>query len=150
MTFAFTQLSEHSYSEAFQIQTTCHSHPWSEAVFADCLSSPYFSFQMHANDSYKDVVGYYVGLAVAGEATLMDIGVKDSQRGKGYAKLLMQHFLAQCKVNHCNEVWLEVRESNFVAIRLYENFGFQLIEIRKGYYPTESGRENGLIMQLKT
>lgn len=149
MTLAFTKLTNGNYINAFRVQERCHSHPWSEAVFKDCLTSPYFSFQMHDVNATNSLVGYYVGLAVAGEATLMDIGIQENHRGKGFAKPLMQHFFEQCSANGCYEAWLEVRESNQAAIGLYRKLGFEQIEIRKNYYPTESGRENGLIMQCK-
>jgi len=41
-------------------------------------------------------------------------------------------------------VWLEVRRSNESALRLYEREGFELVRVRKGYYPP---REDALIMR---
>lgn len=149
MSFEFTKLHADNYSQAFQIQLSCHTHPWSEAVFTDCLSQPYFAYQLLDSTSNGQAIGYYVGLAVAGEATLMDIGLGIAQRGKGLSQALMNHFINQCENHQCREAWLEVRESNEVAIGLYEKLGFEWIETRNAYYPTESGRENGLIMQLK-
>jgi len=41
-------------------------------------------------------------------------------------------------------VLLEVRPSNFAAIRLYEKTGFQTIGVRPNYYPQT--RETALVM----
>ena len=47
-----------------------------------------------------------------------------------------------------SKVYLEVRESNFSAIRLYNKAGFTEVGQRRGYYPTEFGREDALLMCL--
>ncbi|GAC14055.1 ribosomal protein S18-alanine N-acetyltransferase [Aliiglaciecola lipolytica] len=140
----FQPVSKTNYLAAFQIQQSCHLVPWSESVFMDSLSNPYFAFQLAVDEL---VVGYYVGLNVVGEATLMDLGVSEKQRGQGLGQQLLSHFIEQCKQQNCEEIWLEVRESNKSAVRLYQKNGFNSVEVRKDYYPTKSGRENGLIMK---
>ncbi|MBD4685604.1 ribosomal-protein-alanine N-acetyltransferase, partial [Xanthomonas citri pv. citri] len=46
-------------------------------------------------------------------------------------------------------LWLEVRESNLAAQKLYDSLGFNEVTIRKNYYPTPSGeRENAIVMAL--
>ena len=133
-----------NYHQAFAIQTQCHLFPWSEGVFVDCLTDQYFAYQLVLSDK---TTGYFVGLIVADEATLMDIGVADYARGRGLGRLLVNHFISCCKQRDVSNIWLEVRESNASAISLYNSVGFKLIELRKGYYPQKKGRENGLIMR---
>lgn len=144
MTATFTALTPENCQQAYEIHQGCHLFPWSLSVFKDCLTPPYFTAQLDYN---RHVVGYFVGMAVAGEATLMDLGVDQNHRQKGMGQSLLSEFLIQARVNKCEEVWLEVRESNQQAIRLYERNGFAHIECRKNYYPNQSGRENGLIMR---
>lgn len=144
MATEFSSLNFDNYLAAYEIQHRCHFNPWSESVFKDCLSPPYFAEQLTFEG---DVVGYYVGMDVAGEATLMDIGVTDNCRGKGYGRLLLEHFINQCQQRNCEAIWLEVRHSNAPAIHLYQQFDFILIETRKDYYPSESGKEDALIMK---
>jgi ribosomal-protein-alanine N-acetyltransferase len=43
-------------------------------------------------------------------------------------------------------VLLEVRRSNTVAQKLYHSEGFHELGIRKGYYPTNEGREDAIIL----
>ncbi|MBT1065739.1 ribosomal protein S18-alanine N-acetyltransferase [Bowmanella sp. Y26] len=141
----FLSLNCENYLPAFALQVACHSHPWSEATFASCLDGQYFAWQMEQSG---ELAGFYVGLQVLQEATLMDIGIASSYRGKGLSKPLLEHFFSQCRHKGINEVWLEVRASNQAAIGLYEHYGFVLIERRKNYYPTHEGREDALIMKL--
>ncbi|MOA65737.1 ribosomal-protein-alanine N-acetyltransferase [compost metagenome] len=44
------------------------------------------------------------------------------------------------------ECFLEVRESNQSAYRLYERYGFNEVGRRRGYYPAVDGREDALVM----
>lgn len=139
-----SRLDQTNYQAAFTIQQSCHFNPWSESVFADSLNEPYFAYQLMVAEQ---PIGYYVGLLVLNEVTLMDIGLAEIHRGKGYGHMLIRHFLQQCYDRSGTEVWLEVRESNKTAIGLYHSYGFDQIEVRKNYYPITKGREDGLILK---
>jgi [ribosomal protein S18]-alanine N-acetyltransferase len=141
----FVKLTADNCQSAFNSHLQCHAFPWSYDVFASSLEGQYFAYQMQQSD---EVVGYYVGLTVLDEATLMDIGLALGNRGKGLSSLLLSHFLTHCKELHMLDIWLEVRQSNIPAIALYKKAGFELIERRKGYYPCADGKEDALIMKL--
>lgn len=143
----FQSIEPDNYDAAFKLQTACHSFPWSRKVFADCLTTPYFASQLV--DEYQQVVGYYVGLLAAVEATLMDIGVDKTHRGKGLGRELVRHFLIECNKRQALDAWLEVRVSNKPAIALYQDMGFETIETRKNYYPLAEGKEDALIMKIE-
>lgn len=145
-TQALDVITADNYQEAYYIQTHCHAFPWSEKIFLDCLTKPYFAFQLRHEQM---VVGYFVGLAVSVEATLMDIGVSDDFQGRGYGRALLKAFLLECHKRQLSEAWLEVRVSNTKAIELYQSTGFEVIEQRKDYYPALEGKEDALIMKLE-
>lgn len=86
-------------------------------------------------------------MQVLEEATLMDLAVEPAQQGKGYGKILLQHFISQCEQRCATEAWLEVRESNTRAIDLYHNAYFNVVETRKNYYLKPGGTESAIIMQ---
>jgi ribosomal-protein-alanine N-acetyltransferase len=46
-------------------------------------------------------------------------------------------------------MFLEVRPTNTYAIALYEDLGFNEIGVRKGYYKSEHGREDALMLALQ-
>lgn len=130
---------------AYEVHQSEQPSPWSRAVFSDCLSAPYFAYQLILDGQLQ---GYYIGLQVLDEMTLMDIALRTPYHGQGWGKKLLQDFIAQCQLRKGSEVWLEVRESNVPAINLYRTAGFQLIEKRKAYYETPAGVEAALIMKL--
>lgn len=137
-------ITTENYQQAFAIHTQCHLFPWSKDVFLDCLTNQYFAYQSVLSGK---TMGYFIGLLVADEATLMDIGVAADARGNGLGRMLLKHFIVCSEKRGAAEIWLEVRESNTGAICLYTSVGFKLIEVRKGYYPQKKDRENGLIMR---
>ncbi|NVO99472.1 GNAT family N-acetyltransferase, partial [Photobacterium damselae subsp. damselae] len=65
---------------------------------------------------------------------------------KGYGRILLEGFIEQLEAKQAEEIWLEVRESNVSAYKLYEDVGFNEINRRVGYYPSQDGREDALIM----
>lgn len=129
---------------AYQVHASVQVNPWSEASFAQSLNAPYFARALFSQDQ---LIGYAIVMLVAGEATLMDIGVMPDRQGKGGGKVLLEDCIAQCKKHAASELWLEVRESNHGAIALYHKFLFRRVDVRKNYYTTATGeRENAQVM----
>lgn len=129
-----------------QIEQNANSHPWSEGTFSTCFGERYFNaVLMDDNDA---ILGFYIGEKVAVEASLFNIGVAPKAQGQGYGQQLMQHFIAQAQDLEALDCWLEVRQSNANAIKLYEKCGFIQTGLRPGYYPTATGREDAILMAL--
>lgn len=126
-----------------QIENSAHTHPWSEKLFLSNFGQRYFSHVLLEGD---DVIGYFVASAVAGEATLMNIAIAPEQQGQGAGQQLLQFLLDYSRQTNQQEIWLEVRQSNKNAIHLYQKLGFVEVDLRKGYYPSENGREDAVIM----
>jgi ribosomal-protein-alanine N-acetyltransferase len=147
-TLSYTSITSTDVKQLMSIENNCHSHPWSENTFKSCLDGRYFS--EYAKDNNNDVIGFYVGDHVAGEATLMNICVAPSLQGKGYGKALLLQFLQQVKNLEASKVFLEVRASNIAAQMLYMNHGFIEISRRTGYYPSAKGfgYEDAIVMSL--
>ena len=78
--------------------------------------------------------GFLVARRVADEWELENIVVASEARRKGLGKRLLAALLAHADETKCASVFLEVRESNAAARRLYEQAGLQPIGLRKSYY----------------
>jgi [ribosomal protein S18]-alanine N-acetyltransferase len=70
------------------------------------------------------------------ELEILNVAVDPPYRRRGVARSLIQRLLT----NYRGTVWLEVRQSNSAARRLYHALGFQVISVRENYYsaPPES------------
>lgn len=92
------------------------------------------------------VIGY-VGLQTLGdELNLLKIAVLPQYRNLGVGFKLMSMSFDYKKENNLNNYFLEVRESNQNAIKLYKKFGFKLQSKRERYY---SDDETALVMNTK-
>ena len=92
------------------------------------------------------VIGYFYAQNIVGEVSLLNIAIDPVLQGKGYGKQLAEFFLTHCEDVKAESAWLEVRESNTRAFDLYQNLGFNEIDRRVNYYPTEKGKEDAIIM----
>ncbi len=81
----------------------------------------------------------------ADEAQIIDMLIKEGCRGQGYGSILLQNFVELVKDKYA-QIILEVRESNLLAIHLYQKYNFKEIDLRKSYYGEP--RENALVMKL--
>ena len=95
-----------------------------------------------------DLVGYVVVLEVLEQLELLNIAVRKSYQGLGIGQTLLNFLEKYARDNSIKKVFLEVRESNTVAINLYKKFNFEQVGYRKNYYSTKNGKENGLVMVL--
>ena len=83
----------------------------------------------------KDEVVGFAGISVIfDEATLNNIVVKKSCRGRGIGGELLETLIDLCSDLKLKSFTLEVNVENTPAIKLYEKFGFKNLGIRKKYY----------------
>ncbi len=129
--------------EVYEIEKSSFSSPWSYELWQKELSNP-LSHNLIAKIE-GEVIGYLCYWLVACEAHLLRIAIKREYRGKGYAKLLISKMKESLPEGI--EIYLEVRDSNWRAIRFYESIGFKKIGVRKGYYTPE--KEDAILMALK-
>lgn len=96
------------------------------------------------------VDGVTAGIAavmhVLDESELLEIAVQPAMQGRGYGKALLAQAIAQARRNGAVRMFLEVRESNARARKMYTSFEFEETGRRKNYYPTENGREDAILM----
>lgn len=92
----------------------------------------------------KRIIGYIMLHVVNNEAQILNIAIDLPFQHRGYGKKLLKHTLQE--LGNDKNIFLEVRESNLPAIRLYNKFNFEENDIREHYY---SDGENAIVMQKK-
>ncbi len=112
------------------------SDAWSEGAIESFLQSAH-SFGLMLLDE-AGLCGYLLASCVAGEAELYRIATLPRARRRGVAACLMDSFLERVERERAERIFLEVRESNFAARRLYEAFDFSVIGKRMHYYQEPS------------
>ena len=126
-----------------EIELRAYEFPWSEGNMRDCINSNYYCCVYGLDDS---CVGYAVMSVAAGEAQILNICIDPKMQGQGLGHRLLQHLIAEAGRRNADTLFLEVRASNKSAIALYDAAGFNEVGQRHGYYPTNSGREDALVL----
>ena len=90
------------------------------------------------------VVGYAGLWLMVDEAHITTVAVRRAFRGRGLGKVLMLAMMGVARDMGARMVTLEVRKSNTIAIKMYEELGFRQKGMRPRYY-TDNG-EDALIM----
>lgn len=133
--------------EILSVEESLFSAPWSRDVFIRELQLPIsHSFVAKTDKNQKiEIAGYIVFWIIAEEIQLHKIAVREDCRRTGIAAKLMEAMIRRSCEENVFICTLEVGRSNEGAKKLYEKFGFIVIDTRQRYYP-ESG-DDAFIMQ---
>lgn len=123
--------------------------PWSEAQFMESQGPFYENLVIEAKIGVViKILGFAVMQVVAEQGDILNLAIKSEFRKKGYGSRLLQELLTIGNNRQLRKIFLEVRSSNKPAIQLYQRAGFKEIGIRKDYYRTIKGREDGILMEF--
>ena len=95
----------------------------------------------------NEVCGFVCTRVVAEQWEIENIVVSESKRRRGIADELLQTVLSGARDHAATSVWLEVRESNDPARRLYEKHSFRESGRRRGYY--QNPLEDAVLYELQ-
>ena len=111
---------------------------WNQNQLAESFKST--STKFLALKIKNEIISFLVYQDLIDSINILLIATKEKYKNHGYAKKLI-NFLK--KVEN-RKIWLEVKETNYVAISFYTKCGFQPIYTRKKYY---KNGENAIIFE---
>lgn len=128
------ELTLEDFPEVIRIERETFDEPWPLAAFDGMFNHPNFGVQLG-----NQLIGFILYNKVLDEAVITNFAVLKDHRGKGHGEYLLEQSMKTLRDRGCSRFYLEVRQSNQVAISLYHKYGYQSLGIRKGYYnaPTE-------------
>ncbi len=129
--------------EVVRINWTCLPENYDNSFFMDIYY--HFPRTFIVAKVGDKVVGYIMCRAETGfserkrfsltrKGHIVSVAVLPEYRNRGIASRLVEKAIDALKEYRATEVFLEVRVSNKVAIRLYERFGFAIAREITGYY----------------
>ena len=121
------------------IENNTSAYPCSNQQLHDCIDSTYLLL------GDNRLLGFAVIVTVEKQAELHNIAIDPQEQGKGLGSLFLTALVAGLPAT-VEQFYLEVRVSNYRAIRLYHQLGFNKIAERKDYYRNGLGREDAIIM----
>ena len=139
-------LCEADLDHVVAVEQAAYSHPWTIGNYKDALKAGYAGFKLMAGDH---LVGYWVAMQAMDEVHLLNLTVAPAFQRQGWARCLLQWLSLWSQQQGALQLWLEVRESNVRALKLYHSFGFKQVGLRKDYYPaSRTSREAAVVMSM--
>jgi ribosomal-protein-alanine N-acetyltransferase len=127
-----------------RIERASYPTPWSRSMFAGELAKP-SSISLGAFEPETgELLGYLIISRYVDAWHVMNLAVTPKRRRERIASSLLERLFELTSREGRRGYTLEVRVSNDVAIKLYEQAGFKARGIRRGYYT--DNREDALIM----
>ena len=127
------------------IERDSFADPWGSREFTTALGSPQTIFLV-AEDADGAVAGYAIAIAVADEAEILNLAVRQERREHGIGGKLLDSAITEVRSRGADQVYLEVRESNEAARKLYASRGFDEVTRRRKYY--QHPVEDALVLRL--
>ena len=116
---------------------------WGEKDFSETLENPQAKIYVFCEE---EPAGFVILYFAADEAEIPQIAVDPAFRRRGVAASLLSHIKENAPDLGIRKLFLEVRESNTPARRLYQSHGFLHLGERKNFY--ENPREDACILCL--
>lgn len=146
MDIKYERLKEEDLDAVLKIEQESFPLPWTRGMFEQELHIPTSHFFVARSMPAKEIVGYAGYWQVVDELHLINIAIRPDCRKQGLGRHLLFYILCDGKRLGLKKATLEVRASNLIAQRLYEEAGFKNIAIRKNYYA--DNLEDAVIMWL--
>jgi ribosomal-protein-alanine N-acetyltransferase len=133
--------------EVLAIEAASYSFPWSRGNFIDSLAAGYLAELWF--DAQQQCLGYLVAMPGVEEMHLLNITVTPRHQRLGHGRAMLLYLAEHGRERGDHKLWLEVRDSNTGARRLYEQLGYVAVGRRRHYYPAAGGRrEDAVVMSL--
>ena len=92
----------------------------------------------------KKIIGYIFQRKIYDENHIINLAIDIPYQHRGYGKFLLMKILE--KDDNDTNVFLEVKEANLPAVKLYIDLGFEEVDRKEGYY---SDGSNAIFMLKK-
>lgn len=133
MSFSIAPADDTALAEIVAIEKAAFSDPWSMRSFREALGHPAVYFAC-ARSSAGEVRGYVVAWFVADQGEIANLAVAPEGWGSGIGRALLDAAVKEARAREIEMVFLEVRDSNQRARRLYQSSGFEEVGRRREYY----------------
>lgn len=127
-----------------EVEQAAFSTPWSLHSFRALIPLERVLFRVLEADGV--ILGHGVLWQVADEGEVANIAIHPLARRRGFGTRLLEHLLEEAAASGVVRVFLDVRESNLDAIRIYRRRGFQVVGRRTDYY--QKPVEDALVLRL--
>ena len=142
MEVSIKPLTEEYVDQVCVLEEEAFSMPWHRESFLEMIANENACYLVALIG--EEVVASCGLRHIVGEGEITNVVTKNTMRGKGIGKQILEKLLEEGAKMGAEAFTLEVRVSNAPAIHLYESLGFVSEGVRKNFY--EEPTEDALIM----
>ena len=124
------EMKREDISNIMRMEKKLFATSWEEEMFIEEIEKQY----AYVLEIKNKIIGYVCGWKLLDEFNITNIAVASDFQRKGFGEALVQFLMSKLLDEKCFKFFLEVRESNQAAKKLYEKLGFVVIGSRKNYY----------------
>ena len=117
--------------EIFNIEKKIFKDHWSlKSIKSEFNNSKYSKISVLEIE--RKIIGYIFQRIIDNQKHIINVAIDIPFQHKGYGRFLLKNILKDDSDD--TNVFLEVKEANFPAIKLYNDLGFVEVQIKDSYY----------------
>ena len=130
-------------NEIYNIEKKVFNDCWSlDLIKSEIIEKKYS--RVTVLELNKKIIGYIFQRKIYDENHIINLAIDIPYQHRGYGKFLLMKILE--KDDNDTNVFLEVKEANLPAVKLYIDLGFEEVDRKEGYY---SDGSNAIFMLKK-
>ena len=130
-------------NEIYNIEKKVFNDYWSlDLIKSEIIEEKYS--RVTVLELKKKIIGYIFQRKIYDENHIINLAIDIPYQHRGYGKFLLMKILE--KDDNDTNVFLEVKEANLPAVKLYIDLGFEEVDRKEGYY---SDGSNAIFMLKK-
>jgi ribosomal-protein-alanine N-acetyltransferase len=142
--------SEQDLGTLLALEREGYTHPWTLRHFRGAMAAAgalcvVLRSRSCLGDEGRGIVAYCVSQIVLDELHVHNLLVRRDSRSRGLGRRLLGIVLGLAGRRGARVALLEVRQSNWAALRLYRSVGFEAVGVRRDYY--ERPREDAVLLR---
>ena len=130
-----------------ELYAACFPTPWPAGEITKLLAMPGAFAGIAALDG--DPCGFHLSRSAGGEAEIISIGVQRQARRRGVGGALLQNVFDRAHPSGASAVFVEMSADNAAASSLYRGTGFVQVGRRTGYYVSDAGVQDALVLRAE-
>lgn len=147
MNFSIRKMNLDDLEQVIAIDQASFSLPWPERSFRfEITDNP--AARCWVVEADGRIVGMLVLWLIVDEAHIATIATRTEFRRRGLGQALLVNALNSARSEGARSAFLEVRESNAVALTMYHKYGFVKTGRRPRYY--KDNNEDAILMSLES
>lgn len=142
--YTIVRIAQSDIQQIYAIELSCYCNPWTNDNFInEFINTSSFNWCIKNNDNI--LLGYLFSYITIDEMFITNICIHKNYQNKKIGTLLLKTILIKAANFSINKVFLEVREKNHYAIKMYYSNGFVIDCVKNYYY---SNGDDAILMHL--